>query len=54
MKILYYNRGHIDLEAPINMTEEQFTVFEKFFKDNFPGIEFIHREEKKRKSDQMM
>jgi hypothetical protein len=33
----------------INMTPVQFTIFEKFFKDNFPGIEFIDREEKKKK-----
>lgn len=48
MKILYYGSGHVDLEAPINMTDEQFAIFIKFFIDNFPGVEFEYRTEKKR------
>lgn len=46
MKILLHSSGHVDLEAPISMTAEQFAVFSAFFRDNFPGIEFVDRIEK--------
>ena len=48
MKILLHSSGHVDLEAPINMTQEQSDIFKNFFEERFPGIEFIDRTEKDR------
>lgn len=45
MKILLYASGFVDLEAPINMTQEQFDVFSDFFNENFPNVEFVPKKE---------
>lgn len=50
MKILLYKSGHIDLEAPINITEDQFDLFAKFFEDNFPNMDFIEKREATKKT----
>lgn len=38
MKI-YASRTHVDLEAPIQMTDEQYEKFHKFFNDMFKDVE---------------
>lgn len=39
MKILVNIDGHVDLEAPIQMTDEQREKFIEFFKKMFSGVE---------------
>jgi len=47
MKILTYDSGYVDLEAPIQMTEEQREKFIEFFKKTFPGnVETYEKKEK--------
>jgi len=47
MKILTYESGYVDLEAPIQMTEEQREKFIEFFKKTFPGnVETYEKKEK--------
>jgi len=47
MKIYVHKDGHVDLEAPIQMTEDQKTAFISFFKKMFPGdVRVQDREEK--------
>jgi len=50
MKILIYESGLIDLEAPINMTQDQFDIFTKFFEDKFQNVEYIDKIEATRKA----
>lgn len=50
MKILIHKSGYIDLEAPIQMTEEQQEKFREFFKKMFSdNIEICQREEMTKK-----
>ena len=47
MKIYVHKDGHVDLEAPIQMTEDQKIAFIDFFKRMFPGdVKVQDREEK--------
>lgn len=50
MKILIYESGHVDLEAPINMAQYQFDVFTKFFEDNFDNVDYIDKIEATKKA----
>lgn len=50
MKIWVYKSGLVDLEAPIQMKEDQREKFVEFFKKMFPNdIEVHYREEKTKK-----
>jgi len=49
MKIIVSNTGYVDLEAPIQMTEDQQEDFIKFFNNMFPGeVEVFDSLEKSR------
>ena len=45
MKIITHEDGYVDLEAPINMSDEQIENFISFMKSLFPGIEVEDIEE---------
>jgi len=49
VKILIYESGYVDLEAPIYMTQAQFEIFKKFFEENF-HVDYIEKIEATRKS----
>lgn len=47
MKILVYDSGYIDIEAPIYMSDEQREKFIEFFEKMFPNdVEVVEKEEK--------
>lgn len=50
MKILIYKSGHVDLEAPINMTQDQFDIFTKFFENYFHNVEYAEKIEATKKA----
>jgi hypothetical protein len=49
MKIYIYDSGHVDLEAPINMTQAQFDIFAQFLEDNF-HVDYIDKVEATKKA----
>lgn len=52
MKILVYDTGHVDLEAPIHMTDRQREEFIEFFKKFFQNdVEVTNIEEVPDSSD---
>jgi len=48
VKILVYKSGHVDMGAPVHMTDDQRGKFIDFMKKTFQDVEVSEREEKTR------